>query len=64
MTDSPGARPVDAEGRAATPESYDGFISSNYMKTQRDCGLSADELVLEPGIEQGWPRLWVNFNSP
>jgi adenosine deaminase len=38
--------PVDAEGRAASESSYDGFISSNFMRTQRDCGLSPDELVI------------------
>ena len=39
--------PVDAEGRAATRSAavYDGFLSSNYMRTARDCGLSPDELV-------------------
>ena len=27
-------------------DDYDGFISSNYMRTQRDAGLSPDELVV------------------
>eukprot|EP01052_Picozoa_sp_SAG31_P045071 SAG31_NODE_8094_length_1524_cov_1.600000_2_plen_87_part_00 len=37
---------VDAEVRSASEQTYDGFISSNYMRTQRDCGLSPDELVI------------------
>ena len=38
---------VDAEGRAATHSAavYDDFLSSNYMRTARDCDLSRNELV-------------------
>lgn len=40
---------VDAEGRAQPEHAedmvYDGFLSSNYMRAVRDCGLSPDELV-------------------